>query len=165
MEFETNSFFKYLSTRSIITNHDSIMTIRGNEDTAEAEVDIFPTRAWRRKVEDRVSATFWETSLLTLSWCCRTCRCAADRRFVWTGGQARSRGSERMLRTLKVTDSKRHQAEKVTLWFIDSLGGHLDPTVRSQEHLREIGAYALLSSLYGSSVTSALFLLMCQTYS
>lgn len=67
MEYETNSFFKYVSIRSIITNHDSIMTIRGNENTAGAEVDIFPTLAWRRKVEHRVSATFWETSLLTLS--------------------------------------------------------------------------------------------------
>lgn len=62
---------------------------------------------WRQRVEHRESVTFWGRSLLMLSWSCPTCRCGADRRFVWTGGQARSRGSERMLRTLKVSDSKR----------------------------------------------------------
>lgn len=74
----------------------------------------------RQKVEDKggESVTFSAgeksggggASLLTLSPSCRTCRCSADRRFVWTvggegRGQAGNRGSERMLRTLKVSDS------------------------------------------------------------
>lgn len=69
-------------------------------------------REERRSAGDRKSRTgrvllFGGKSLLTSSWSCRTCRCGADRQFVWTGGQARSRGSERMLRTPKVSDSKR----------------------------------------------------------
>lgn len=79
------------------------------------------TECWRQKVEHRESVTFWGRSLLTVSWSCRTCRCGADRRFVWMGGQARSRGSERMLRTLKVTDSMRGSGSKgdtVIYWLL-----------------------------------------------
>ena len=79
------------------------------------------TERWRQKVEDGESVTFWGRSLLTLSWSCRTCRCGADRRFVWTGGQARSRGSERMLRTLKVSDSMRglgSRGDIVIYWLL-----------------------------------------------
>lgn len=79
------------------------------------------TECWRQKVEHRESVTFWGRSLLTVSWSCRTCRTGADRRFVWMGGQARSRGSERMLRTLKVTDSMRGSGSKgdtVIYWLL-----------------------------------------------
>lgn len=63
---------------------------------------------WRRKVEDKDSVTFFfrvvgvvmvvvvggrvRGSLLTLSQSCRTCRCGADRRFVWTGGSSKEQG-------------------------------------------------------------------------
>lgn len=48
------------------------------------------------------------------------------------GVEQRVGGGERMLRTLKVSDSKRgDRAPEVRLWFISSLGGHFDLNLRS----------------------------------
>lgn len=66
------------------------------------------TELWRQKVEDGESVTFWGGDHSS-----RRAGAVVPVAAVLTGslfgreGQARSRGSERMLRTLKVSDSKR----------------------------------------------------------
>lgn len=96
-------------------------------------LELFLRDRWGRGRRDRALETesrgqgecyfLGGKSLLTSSWSCRTCRCGADRQFVWTGGQARSRGSERMLRTPKVSDSKRGLGSRGDIVIYWLLGG------------------------------------------
>lgn len=87
--------------------------------TARTELSILKDRGVNERTRERVKEKkregkgkrkrecyIWVSSLLTFSWSCRTCRCGDDSWFVWTGGQERRRGSERMPGTLKVSDSR-----------------------------------------------------------
>lgn len=90
----------------ITYSHSSTLNER-NEETLKVVLEMFWRDTERRETsqDTRESGTFWAPSLHKLSWRCRAHRHGVDSKFVWTEGQTRSRGSERMLRTLRVGDS------------------------------------------------------------